>query len=201
MKIISCFAYSDGKFRFTEESVTQFDHDVPIYKVNPDDIIYRGVMKHYTLDRLEAEFEHMKDKALGLSNGHESRLNKFSLLPEEINYINGIGAGKPFGQLIGNSDLGLTRTLKLLYSLLTTGVIEVTKAKSIKEVSVEEKQGVRRRPKTIELEDLEDVDAEIDKAAREAGGESGGVVSDYLPEGVEKRPESDKPSAAERGAY
>lgn len=196
-KIISCFAYTDGQFKFSEESVTEFKHDVSMYKINPDWIVYQGVTQHYSLDRLEKEFEYLKDKGLRHASDFEERIDVFQLLPEEADFIRSISEGKAFGHVIGGSDLGLTRTLKVLYSLLVTQMVEISEVKSIKSVKIKERETVRRKPKTLELEDVSDVKAEIRKAAMEAGCEEdlfvddteadfSSVVSDYLTEQIEK---------------
>jgi type IV pilus assembly protein PilB len=153
LKLVSCFAYTEDSFHFEKESVAQFSHDVPMYKVVPDEIVYQGVMEHYSLDRLEKEFEFIRDKGLRLRAEFEERYGSFHFLPEELEMVRGITEGKPFGLVIGTSNLGLTRTLKVLYALLVTGLLEVAPPKGIKEVKIEEKETVRRQPKTIELPD------------------------------------------------
>jgi type IV pilus assembly protein PilB len=190
LKIISCFAYNDGVFQFTEESVAKFNHDVPMHKIVPDRILYQGVMKHYPLDRLEAEFEHAREKGLGLASNYSERLPRFLLLSEEEEFVKSISAGKPFGQVLGKSGLGLTRTLKILYVMLVSGVLEITQVTGIKSVKVEDKDTVRRKSRTIELEDVPNVKREIARAAKEAMGDDavfaddgkdfGSMVTDYL---------------------
>jgi len=204
LKIISCFAYNDGNFEFTEESVAKFNHDVPMHKIVPDRILYQGVMKHYSIDRLEVEFEHLKEKGLGLAPNFQERLARFLLLPEEEKFISGISAGKPFGQVLGKSGLGLTRTLKVLYIMLVSGVVEITRITGIKSVKVEDRATVRRKSRTIELEDVPNVNKEIAKAAKEAMGDSdvfadddqdfASVVTDYLTDQIAK-PAVPKPEA------
>jgi type IV pilus assembly protein PilB len=154
-KIISCFAWTDGLFEFTREEISQFDHDVSLFKIRPEIIVYQGINQHYSLPRIEREFEHIKEKWLKLNGEFERLKEKFSFQPEELSFIQSINGGRSFSHIISSSDLGLTRTLKILYTLMVTGQIEVCEQKSISEYEQKERTSFQRKPKTIVLEDLE----------------------------------------------
>jgi len=176
-KIQNCFSYTDGRFEFKEESVAQFNHDVPMYKIVPEKILFRGIKNHFSLERLEHEFEHLKEKALKLSANLDGKLDKFEFETDELNFVNNIGEGKPFGHVIGTSELGLTRSLKVLYALLITGMVEVTESKGLKSFQPDEKKTIRRKQKTIELEDYEEGE---EKPFQDGDGDFASVVGDYL---------------------
>ncbi len=184
LKLISCFSYTKGLFRFREESVGQFNHDVPMYKVNPDEIVYRGVKQHHCIDRLEKEFEFLREKGLRLSRDFERRKENIPFLDEEFAFVKSIGEGKAFSHVIGSSDLGLTSTLKLLYALLVTGMVEVAEVQTLRNVKAEEGEGLRRKTKTIELSEMEKQPA---ASAESEGGdeEFARLVGDYLSENME----------------
>ncbi len=155
-KIISCFAWTDGLFEFTREEVTQFDHDVALFKIRPEIIVHEGILQHYTLPRIEKEFEHIKEKWLKLNGEFEKLKDKFVFQNDELSFIQSINGGHPFNHIISSSDLGLTRTLKILYTLMVTGQIEVCEQKkSISEYEERERPSFRRKSKTIVLEDIE----------------------------------------------
>ena len=175
-KIVSCFQYADGNFTFKEESIAEFSHDVPMYKVNPEWIVYQGVMEHYDLDYIEKEFEHVKEKNLRLSREFENKVDSFRFLPEEIDFVRAIGEGKGFGQIVGSSTFGLTQTLRVLYSLLVTGLLEVAKAEGVKSIKVEEQKGIRRKQKAIEVND----DLYGDDILGKDDGSFASAVTDYL---------------------
>jgi len=164
LKLISCFAYTDGKFIFKEESVARFNHDVPMYKVVPEHIVYRGVFEHYSLERLEKQFEHLREKGIKLGKEAGARIDRIGFLPEEKEFALLLSEGKAFGQIIGSSRLGLTRSLKILYTLLVTGMLEVSDVYSLKSYKAGQSKTVRREPRTIELENVADVEGELDKA-------------------------------------
>ncbi len=180
-KIISCFAYADGKFTFHEESVTQFKHEVQMFKVNPRWIVYKGVMEHYTLGMLEKELEHLRNKGLRLCSRFEEKVDGFQLTPEEKEFAKNIGEGKPFGQVIGGSGLGLTQSLKLIYVLLVTGLLEAADVKSLRSYQAEESGGVRRKPKTVEIPD--DEEGAQPAAADEAGAQAADEPDPFADEG------------------
>jgi type IV pilus assembly protein PilB len=214
IKTISCFGFRQGHFSFKEESVAQFNHDVSLFKVNPDRIVYAGVDQHYSLDRLEHEFEHVREKGLRVAAGSESRFGNFAFQPDELEFIEGIGSGVPFSSMLSKSPLGLTRTLKLLYVLMVTGLVEVTAVQSIGNVKVKEPETVRRKAKVLELDDIPDDEGEEEederfrrprtrsRAAAPAGnpgdaplagggGNFAELVTDYLGDQMKKGPPAD----------
>ncbi len=151
-KIISCFSWTDGLFTFDEETVATFDHDVPLYKVRPEHIIYEGVNRHYSLEQVEKEFEHLKDKGLKLKEKYDQVSAKFHFTPEQAKLIHDLdhqAAG--FGRFIGSSDLGLTQTLKLLYILVVTDLVEISEAPGLSSFKEPEQTSIRRERKIVEL--------------------------------------------------
>jgi type IV pilus assembly protein PilB len=195
LKSISCFAFNQGHFTFKEESVAQFNHDVALYKINPYQIVSKGVELHYSLERLEREFEHLKDKGLRLSQNYEERMAAFAFLPNELAFIKGIGAGAPFNVVLSKSGLGLTATLKLLYILMVTGLVEVSDVQSISQVKVKQPETVRRKPKVLELDDVPDEEEEDEQYRRPktrrapaASGEQNfaEVVTDFLSQQIKQ---------------
>jgi type IV pilus assembly protein PilB len=210
LKTISCFAFTEGRFKFKEEPIAQFNHDVPMYKINPELLTLQGVEQFYGLDRLEREFEHLKDKALRLVSGAEARLAGLGLPPPEMQFVSAIGAGTPFSTILAKSGLGLTRTLKLLYFLLVTGIVEVTEAKSISQVKVKQPETIRRKPKVLELDEIvDDEDLPRDPKAPppplSAGASSdpafGPMVSDYLAEKMGPKQGPPAPGTADMVVY
>ncbi len=154
-KIISCFAWTDGLFEFKKENVSEFVHDVTLFKINPELIVSRGINLHYSLVRIEREFEHIKEKWLKLNGEFDRLKERFSFKPDELAFVQSIDGGHPFSHIISSSGLGLTRTLKILYTLMVTGVVEVVEKQTISQVKEVEDRSFRKQPKTIVLEDIE----------------------------------------------
>jgi len=200
LKLISCFSYTKGMFRFREESVGQFNHDVPMYKLVPDEIVYRGVKQHHSIDRLEKEFEFIREKGLRLARDFEKRKANMPLLQNELEFIKSIGEGKSFPNVIGSSDLGLTSTLKVLYALLVTGMIEVADVQSLRNVKVDEGEGLRRKTKTIELSEMEEQAAPTE-AASEDGENFAQLVGNYLSENMEEGAQEEGTSSKDLSVY
>jgi len=167
-KLISCFAWTDGKFDFQEESVASFSHQVVLFKIRPEQIVVEGVNRHMTLDRIEKEFEHFKDKWLKLAADFPKKRDTFGFAATELGLALNLGAGRPFAKIIGGSDLGLTRTLKVLYALMVTGMVEITAGVSVAKMKRRPVSKVRREEETFVL-------PEIDPAlvAKELGVEPG----------------------------
>ncbi len=176
IKIVNCFEYKSGLFEFKEESVAKFSHDVPMYKVNPEWILYQGVSEYFDLAYLESEFEHLREKGIKLSREFEKKIDNYRLLPEEVELARNVADGKPFSSVIGSSGLGLTRTLQVVYTLLVGGVLEVAEAGGLKSVKVEEAKTVRRKSKAIEI----DEDDDEGPVFADGEGDFAGAVTDYL---------------------
>jgi len=154
-KLISCFAWTDGNFEFQEESVSTFSHQVSLFKIQPEQVVVEGVNRHFTLERIEKEFEHLKNKWLKLSAEFVKKKEFFGFSAAELGVVLHIDGGRPFAKIIGASDLGLTRTLKLLYSLMVTGMVEITEAVSVAKVKRRKESAVRRQEETFILPEID----------------------------------------------
>lgn len=183
VKLVSCFGFNESQFEFEETTVAKFEFKVQLFTINPERIIYLGVKKHYNLKRLETELEYVKDKLLKLNAKFEKDSPKFGFTDQETSLIQAIGAGHGFGQVISKSELPLSDTLKLIYSLLITGVVDVEEHKSIKDFK-EPPAKITRRTRTIELEEIEPEQAakELDlKLEQVPVGEDGDLFASSSP--------------------
>ena len=154
-KLISCFAWTDGNYEFQEESVSTFSHQVVLFKIRPEQIVVEGVNRHLTLERIEKEFEHFKDKWLKLAADFPKKRDAFGFAATELGLALNLGSGRPFAKIIGGSDLGLTRTLKVLYALMVTGMVEITEAVSVAKVKRKRESKVRREEETFILPEID----------------------------------------------
>jgi type IV pilus assembly protein PilB len=167
-KLLSCFAWTDGGYEFQEESVSGFSHQVTLFKIRPEQIVVEGVNRHMTLDRIEKEFEHFKDKWLKLSANFSKQRDAFGFAAAELGLALNLSTGRPFAKIIGGSDLGLTRTLKVLYALLVTGMVEITEAVSVARMKRRPDSKLRRDEETFILPEIDPA-----KVAKELGVEPG----------------------------
>jgi hypothetical protein len=154
IKLVSCFSLNESLFEFEETTVGKFQFQVKLFTIVPERIVYLGVKKHYNLKRLEAELEYVKEKQLKLNAKYQKDSSKLGLTVEETQLVQEIGAGQTFSHIISRSKLPLADTLKLTYSLLITGMVDIEERKSLQDYK-EPPVKIPKRNKTIELEDIE----------------------------------------------
>jgi type IV pilus assembly protein PilB len=177
LKLISCFALNESLFEFEETTVAKFGYSIKLFKIQPERVVYLGVKNHYNLKRLESELELVKDKWLKLGAKFEKQSPSFNLSPVELKLAQSIGNGQPFSQIVAKSKLALADTLKILYTLLVTGAVDITEQVSLKDLK-EPKPKIPKRSQTIELDDMEpeqaakELNLELEQVPVGADGES-----------------------------
>lgn len=154
LKLINCFAYRDGLFEFNELPVSQFQFQVIVHKIKPERVLYVGVNKYYDLKRLESELEGLKDKWLKLNPEFDKNGMRFDFSGNELKLVKRLSSGQAFTSIVAQSDLSLGDTLKILYTLLISGMLSVEDRKSVKEFE-EPPVKIPKRKRIIELEDIE----------------------------------------------
>lgn len=155
LKLINCFSFKDGLFEFTEMAVSQFQFKVVVFKIKPERVINIGVSKYYDLKRLEVELGNLTEKWLKLRPEYEKDGTKFDFSPEELRLVKKIGAGQAFSNIVASSNLSLGDTLKVLYTLLVSGMIAIVDRKSLKEFEEPPVKILRRKKALIELDEIE----------------------------------------------
>ena len=134
IKLVSCFALNESLFEFEETTVAKFGYQIKLFKINPERVVYLGVKSHYNLKRLESELELVKDKWLKLGAKFDKAGLRLSACRRRLKLAHSIGKGKAFSQIVAKSSLALADTLKILYTLLVTGAVDITEQVSLKDV-------------------------------------------------------------------
>jgi len=161
LKLVNCFGLNRSLFEFEETTVAKFHYQVKLFKIIPERVVYRGIKTHYNLKRLESELEQLKDKRLQLNGNFDKQSANFGFAPEESVLLKALKSGQAFAQVVARSGLGLAGTLRLVYTLLVAGMLDVQEGRSVKDVK-EPPAKIPRRTTTIELEDTD-----TQKAAQE----------------------------------
>lgn len=121
-KLSNCFYYKSGPFSFTERE--DFLEDILIYKIHPGEVILTGIKKFYTLQEIDEEIGPKMSLPVYFARGSSDLIKSIPLYPHEHDFLLHVKGGTPLLDIVSQGSLGLTETLKLIYSCLVMGILK-----------------------------------------------------------------------------
>jgi curved DNA-binding protein CbpA len=139
-KIINCFAGHTGTFSFKFHS--RFIDSIIIYKMTPQDIIFKGVKKCYDVKRLTPFLNTIKTKKFKIKNVMLNELDVFPFNTEELKIAAKLRSTCYYDELALKPQIDKLLLAQVLFTLSMTGYLTVAgKKEDIKEEVISEKKG------------------------------------------------------------
>jgi CheY-like chemotaxis protein len=123
-KILNVFGLDDAAYMISSEPVAMkafFTFDDPVEKV-----IFSGLDRYYTLERLNAEFPVNGDEILNIPPGFSEKIGLFGFSPPELAFAKNLKSGGTVRQCIEAGKLNPFRSKLILYALSASETISIT---------------------------------------------------------------------------
>ena len=121
-KIFEVFGWPDGRYQFVEDDTVV--GDISNIDVSPANIIYRGIVGRFGLERLIAFVDGYGDRYLARSSNMFYRFQDLDLANSEVEFLSRIDGSRMVRDILAESELDLDKTYQLLYTLLVTEMYE-----------------------------------------------------------------------------
>jgi CheY-like chemotaxis protein/curved DNA-binding protein CbpA len=121
-KLYEAFAWEDGEYKFgIDASVTG---DISTFDMSPATVIFEGIKKKFSLDRLRKELDQFHMKYVVQGKNLFYRFQDLQLSKEEKKIKEFIEGDRMVGEVLSLSEMDLIKTYQLLYTLSITEMIE-----------------------------------------------------------------------------
>ncbi|MBZ0271840.1 response regulator [bacterium] len=115
-KVLSVFAWEDGHYRF-QSGRLEINQNFTI-NIDPVQLVYKGIKRHFPLTRLESFFNEYKNRRLVRVPEAFVPDRAFGFGPQESRFLTLINDRRTVGQIVARSNLSLAETFQALYLLL-----------------------------------------------------------------------------------
>ncbi len=129
-RILACFAVRQGTYRFEEGH--DFVQNIQIYRQNPIGLIREGIERHQQINAFATQLQEWVDKYIYPTSECAQLVPHFPVEPAEEVFIESIDGTVTLGELMQRQLLDVTASLKLVWCLWATGIIEFNTSPSSK---------------------------------------------------------------------
>jgi hypothetical protein len=115
------FSWKEGEFRFFSDS--SFTKRLPFFEMNPIQILYEGVSDYYDPETIILKLKRYERSYLAKTKLFDVHFEALSPYVSQSRLFDLIDGSRTLNEIIGLSDLEISRTFQILYVLLLSGMV------------------------------------------------------------------------------